>query len=243
MALSSPPYYTRTIRDTNSLPETTRLGPQQHSPGGARSAGRGVRGEKPDCLAGHALTWTRRDGSWRKPESGEAPGAPTSVFFQAPQGRRNVAAGGAPPAARRAGRNPWERGVCDGPAPRGAEESPSPRQGGEKRIGKKKRIGDPLPAHGFRVGPLRGRAAPPVATAPGPVGAEDGPANPRSEIRNALLLHSAVVSAVLRVLCALCGENDSREPRAPSDEPRPGAGRLSSRSPVPPLPSPLGKYG
>jgi hypothetical protein len=53
-------------------------------------------------------------------------------------------------------------------------ESPSPRRG-EKG---KKRAGDPFPSsafHGFRVGPQRGRAAPPVATIRRPVGAKDSP--------------------------------------------------------------------
>jgi len=108
-----------------------------------------------------------------------------SLSFKPRGGRRHVATGGAQPAAWRAERNPWEKGVGDGPAPRGAEEPPSPGRGEKERIGRKERIGDPLLAHGFRVGPLRGRAAPPAATIPGPVGAEHDPAfrpSPRSPV-------------------------------------------------------------
>ena len=49
---------------------------------------------------------------------------------------------------------------------------------GRKR---EKRAGDPFPSsafHGFRVGPQRGRAAPPVATFHSPVGAETACAGP-----------------------------------------------------------------
>jgi hypothetical protein len=158
------------------------------------------------------------------PASGLRPVACGLSCRSAPQGRRHGAAGGAQPAARRAECNPWERCVCGGPAPRGAEESPSPRRGEKKRIGKKERIGGPLSAHGFRVGPLRGRAAPPAATPPGPVGAEDAPANPqparqaRERVQNGLLrhsavcnLHSAIVSAFLCVLYALRGEMRARD--------------------------------
>ena len=107
----------------------------------------------------------------------------------APEGRRSVATGGASPAAKRAERNPWAHSHLNHPAPEGRREvhgaTKMPRSI-FKRAPRKRalvnatpesfaapgRNGDDEPVfHGFRVGPLRGRDAPPVATARRPVGA------------------------------------------------------------------------
>jgi len=107
--------------------------------------------------------------------------------FSAPSGPRDVAAGGARPAARRATRNPWKRSGGGGPqpllsAPRGrrnrrAWASVRPlgsllRPAGANKGERTPTASPSSTSHGFRVGPPCGRDVPPAATAPRPAGAE-----------------------------------------------------------------------
>ncbi len=109
----------------------------------------------------------------------------------APEGRRSVATGGALPAAKRAKRNPWTGSLRNSPAPEGrrklhstcianAEEQPQLCSAYRALVNSTRESfappgakGDDGPVfHGFRVGLLRSRAAPPVATVRRPSGAE-----------------------------------------------------------------------
>jgi hypothetical protein len=124
-------------------------------------------------------------------------------------------AGGAQPVGevRRRRDRPGRGGGISLPAGRQA----SPRRGEKKRIVEKKRTRNALAAHGFRVGPLGGRAAPPAATIRGPAGAQDGSHDtaagdepprygPAARIAGGVL-HPALVSALPCMLCALGGRN------------------------------------
>ena len=61
-------------------------------------------------------------------------------------------------------RNPWERWVLVQPAPEGRRNRVSQAVVSFAPPRRKENKECLLPFHGFRVGPLRGRAAPPVAT-------------------------------------------------------------------------------
>jgi len=78
----------------------------------------------------------------------------------------------------------------------------------------------PASPHGFRVGPLRGRAAPPAATIRGPVGAEDSPANPQS----------AIAVSIMDVSLAIGGKNPVKSAGKPTKSVRVRAQTVRKRS-------------
>ena len=87
--------------------------------------------------------------------------------FFAPTGRRTVAAGGAPAAAQRAVRNPWERSCFNTSAPLGAAEAPGraadqcPFAGPGNSFappGRKEGGIEPVSFHGLRIGPQPAKA-------------------------------------------------------------------------------------
>ena len=83
-------------------------------------------------ISGCGITdWGLGNGDWglgrTAGHAGRGTGAGPS---SAPTGPGGVAAGGAQPAARRAERNPWEKCVCDGPAPSGRSGAKTRRLNG-----------------------------------------------------------------------------------------------------------------
>ncbi len=103
----------------------------------------------------------------------------------APKGRRNVATGGASPAAKRAERNPWTLSHLNNPAPEGRRELHGANKMPRSIFKRAPRIAhlstqraSPSPLRGekgmmnrFSTGSVRRRRTPPVAIARRPVGA------------------------------------------------------------------------